>query len=146
MNAPQLPTTQILRQPATVEPIRFDFLAWSFGNHRGRGHQALIALGRKPVIQSVAARSSLIDKGNLLVDKMLAHMFNQVLRTVGHVQRSYEPSLVIAKRHRDTFLIYVQAGKHVIVLWYERFLSHAECLLAQCLLVSGIVPEHSRSW
>ena len=89
-------------------------------------------------------RSSLIHKRNLLIAKMLAYVLEQALHTVRHVQRSYESLLVITKRHRDTSLVYVQAGKHVVVLWYKRFLSHGECLLEQCLWVSGIVAEHPR--
>jgi hypothetical protein len=29
-------------------------------------------------------------------------------------------------------------------LWSKRFLSHAQCLLAQCFVGQGIVSEHSR--
>src|SRR5262245_48448030 len=75
---------------------------------------------------------------------MLVHVLEQVLHTVRHVQRSYESLLMVAKSHRDAFLVYVQAGKHIILLWYKCFLPHAECLLVQCLLVPRIVPEHSR--
>src|SRR5262249_19396617 len=144
VNALQLSTTQALRQPSAVETIGFDSLPGSSRNHRRCRHQAVIPLGPQPIIQSIPGRSSLIHKRNLPIGKMLAHVLEQVLHTVRHVQRSYESLLMVAKRHRDAFLVYVQAGKHIILLRYKCFLSHAECLLVQCLLVPRIVPEHSR--
>src|SRR5262245_35605178 len=144
VNAPELSTAQALRQASAVEAIGFDSLPGSSRNHRRCRHQAVIPLGRKPIIQSIPGRSSLIHKRNPLIGKMLAHVSDQVFHTVRHVQRSYESLLMVAKSHRDTFLVYVQAGKHIILLWYKCFLSHAECLLVQCLLVPRIVPEHSR--
>src|SRR5262245_58085665 len=69
--------------------------------------KAVIALGRKPIIQSVAGRSSLIRKGNFLLGKMLAHVLDQVLHAVRHVQRSYESLLMIDKGHRDALFVYI---------------------------------------
>src|SRR5215475_9769207 len=137
MNALQLSTTQVLRQSLAVEPIRFYSLPRCSGNHRWRRHQAVIALGRKPIIQSVAAGSSLIRKGNFLIAKMLAHVLDQVLHAVRHVQRSYESLLMVHKGHRNALFVYIQSGKYVVLFWYKRFLSHAECLLVQCLLASA---------
>src|SRR5262245_25248601 len=75
---------------------------------------------------------------------MLAHVLEQVLHTVRHGQRSYESLLMVTKSHRDAFLVYIQPRKHIILLGYKCFLSHAECLLVQWLLLPPIVPEHSR--
>src|SRR5215831_669945 len=133
VNTLQLSTAQVLREGSAVEAIRFDSLSWSSRNHRRCYHQALLLLSRQPIIQSIPGRSSLIDKRNLLIGKLLAHMMEQVLHTVRHVQRPHESLLVIAKRHRNAFLGYVQAGKHLVLLWYKCLLSHAQCLLAQCL-------------
>jgi len=138
------PPRKLSDRPRLSEPIGFDSLPGRSGNHRRCRHQAVIPLGRQPIIQSIPGRSSLIHKCHLLVGKMLAHVLEQVLHTVRHVQRSYESLLMVTKSHRDAFLVYVQAGKHIILLWYKCFLSHAQCLLVQCLLVPRIVPEHSR--
>ena len=58
VNALQLSTAQALRQASAVEPIRFDSLPWTSRNHRRCRHQALIPLGRQPIIQSIPGRSS----------------------------------------------------------------------------------------
>src|SRR5215510_2260429 len=138
MNALQLSTAQVLRQASAVETIGFNSLPQSSRYHRWRRHQAVIALGRKPIIQSVAGRSSLIRKGNFLLGKMLAHVLDQVLHAVRHVQRSYESLLMIDKGHRDALFVYIQSAKHVVLLGYKGSLSHAECLLAQCLWVPAL--------
>src|SRR5688572_17625090 len=145
VNALQLSTAQAFRQSSAVQPIGFDSLPWSSRDHRRCRHQTVVTLGRQPIIQSVPRRSSLIDERNLLIGIMLAYVLEQVLHIVRHVQRSHEPLLVITKRHRDTSLVYVQPGKHIVLLWYKRLLPHTKCLLAQCLWLSGIVAEHSRS-
>ena len=132
MNAFELSSTQALGQPSTVESIRFYSLSWRSGNHRGRGDQALITLSRKPIIQPVSSRSSLIDKGDLLIPKMLAHVIQQVLYAIRHLQRTDE-SLLIAKRCRDTFFIHIQPGKHIVISGYERLASHLSTSLAQWL-------------
>src|SRR5262245_30048141 len=144
MNALQLSTTQVLRQSSAVEPIRFYSLPRCSGNHRWRRHQAVIALGRKPIIQSVAARSSLIHKRNLLLSKMLANVLHQVLHAVRHVQRADESLLMVHKGRRNALFVYFQSGKHIILLWYKCLLSHAEWPPCSMPLGSGIVAEHSR--
>src|SRR5262249_17760258 len=144
VNAAELSAAQALRQASAVEPIGFDSLPGSSRNHRRCRHQAVIPLGRQPIIQSIPGRSSLIHERNLLIGKMLAHVLEQVLHTVRHGQRSYESLLMVTKSHRDAFLVYIQPRKHIILLGYKCFLSHAECLLVQWLLLPPIVPEHSR--
>jgi len=67
-----------------------------------------------------------------------------MLRAIRHVQRSHKSLLVIAKGDRDASLLYAQAGKHIVLLWSKRFLSHAQCLLAQYFVGQRIVSEHSR--
>src|SRR5262245_43610136 len=79
MDAFKLPPTQVLRQSPTVKSVGLHPLSWRFGNHRRRGHQALIGLGHQPIIQSVACRSSLVGKGYLLTAKVLAHVSHKMI-------------------------------------------------------------------
>ena len=72
MNAFQLSTTQILRQPSTIESIGLHSLTWSSGDHRGRNHQTSIPFRYNPIVQSIACGSSFIGKGYLLIGKVLA--------------------------------------------------------------------------
>src|SRR5918996_3311830 len=123
MNTFQLPPTQVLREPSTVDPIGLNPLSWSSGNHRRSGDQAWIGLRHQLIIQSVARWSSLVSKGNLLIGKMLAHVVNQMLRLIRHGQRSNK-ALVITKSHRDLILAHIQSDKHIVVLWYKRLASH----------------------
>src|SRR5262245_60332741 len=93
------------------------------GNHRWRGNQTGIGLGRQPIIQPIPGRSSLIDKGNLLIREVLADIMQQRLRFMRHVQRS-DKSLMIRKRHRHTLFAHVQSGKDIVVPWYKQLASH----------------------
>ena len=77
MNALQLPPTQVLRQPSTIEPIGLHFLTRSPGYHRRRNNQTPIPLRYNPIVQSVACRSSLIGKDYFLTGKVL-HMIQKI--------------------------------------------------------------------
>ena len=79
MNALQLSPTQILRQGFTVKPVGLHPLSWRSGDHRRRGNQTGISLGRQPIIQPIPGGSSLIDKGNLLIREVLADVIQQRL-------------------------------------------------------------------
>src|SRR4030095_9579342 len=79
MDALQLSPPQTLRQGFTVEPVGLHPLSWRSGNHRRRGNQTGISLGRQPIIQPIPRRSSLIDKGNLLIREVLAEIMHQRL-------------------------------------------------------------------
>src|SRR5262245_39830041 len=133
MNAFDLSTTQALRQSSTVEPVGLDSFSWSFGDHRRSRHQAPITLSRKPFIQPEACRSSLIDKGNLLIRKVLAHVIQQVLNFVVHMIRP-DDSLQVSKCRRDTLFTDIQSGKHIIIIGDECFVSHLSASIAQRLL------------
>src|SRR5436853_7298173 len=119
----ELSSTQILGQSDTVEPIGLHSLSWRFGNHRWSGDQARIPLSRKPIIQPVPRGSSLIDKGHLLIRKVIAYMVQQVLHFIRHAQGSDE-SLVSTKSCRDALFVYVQSGKHIILPGDKRLVSH----------------------
>src|SRR5215813_11905161 len=123
MDALQLSPTKTLGQSFTVEPVGLYSLSWRFGNHRRRGNQTGISLGRQPIIQPIPGRSSLIDKGNLLIREVLADIMQQRLHFMRHVQRS-DKSLMIRKRHRHTLFAHVQSGKDIVVPWYKRLASH----------------------
>src|SRR5262245_2674473 len=110
----------------------------------GAATKQLYPWAASPSYNPLPGRSSLIHERNLLFGKMLAHVLEQVLHTVRHGQRSYESLLMVTKSPRDAFLVYIQPRKHIILLGYKCFLSHAECLLVQWLLLPPIVPEHSR--
>src|SRR5262245_2175814 len=51
---------------------------------------------------------------------------------VRHVQR-LKKSLVIGKRYRDTFLVHIESGKHIVVTRDERLGSHRSASLVQWL-------------
>src|SRR6185295_934068 len=119
----ELSSSQTFRQPSTVEPVGLHSLSWSSGNHRWSGDQAPITLSHKPIIQPVPRRSSLIDKGNLLIPNVLAHMIQQVIHAIRHVQRPDE-SLRTAKSCRDTLFVHIQSGKHIIFPGYKRLVFH----------------------
>src|SRR5262244_1027405 len=118
MDALQLSPTQILRQAFTVEPVRLHSLSWRSRNHRRRGDQTRIGLGCQSIIQPIPRRSSLIDKGSLLIREVLADIIHQMLCLVRHVQRS-DKSLMIRKRYRHLFFAYVQARKDIVLCWYK---------------------------
>src|SRR5918993_1497309 len=133
MNAFDLSTAQTLGQSSTVKPVGLHSVSWSSGDHRWSGDHAAIAVSRQPIIQPVARRSSLIDKGNLLIGKVLAHVIEQVLHTMRHLQGSDKPT-VTHKSCRDTLFTYIQSGKHIIFLWYERRVSHLSASSREWLL------------
>ena len=118
MNAFELSPAQTLGQSSAVKPVGLHSVSWSSGDHRWSGDHAAITVSRKPIIQPVPRRSSLIDKGNPLIGKVLAHVIEQVLHTVRHLQRS-DKSMVTRKSRRDTLFTYIQSGKHIILLGYE---------------------------
>src|SRR6266542_1142202 len=128
----ELSATQILRQSDTVKPIGLHSLSWRFGNHRWRGDQAPIVFRHQPIIQSVACRSSLIGKDDLLIGKMLAHVVHKMLRAVRHAQR-FKQSLMIGKSHRDATLVHIESGKNIVVPRYKCLASHRSASLIQWL-------------
>src|SRR5207249_3712941 len=76
--------------------------------------------------------SSLIDKGHLLICKMLAYVVQQVLHFIRHAQGSDE-SLVTAKGCRDALFVNVQSGKYIIVTSDKCLASHRSASLIQWL-------------
>jgi len=73
------------------------------GGSSRSGDQARIPLSRKPIIQPVPRGSSLIDKGHLLIRKVVAYMVQQVLLYTA-CQGSDE-SLVSTKVPRCSFCL-----------------------------------------
>src|SRR5262245_40910059 len=142
VDALELSCTQMLRQGFTIEPIGLQPLTWRSGNHRRRGNQTGISLGRQPIIQPIPGRSSLIDKGNLLIREMLADIMQQRLRLMRHVQRS-DQSLMIRKRHRHTLFAHVQSGKDIIVPGYKRT-SHCARLLCPWFFQTNHLSQEAR--
>lgn len=136
------PPAQALGQCSTVEPVGLDSFSWSSRDHRRSGDQTPITFSRKPIIQTVACWSSLIDKGNLLLCKVFAHVIQQVIHFVRHLQRP-DKSSPIGKSRRDTLFAHIQSGKHIIVLRYETFLLHLSASLAQ-RLVFGPLYQSTR--
>src|SRR4029434_8203385 len=132
MDTFELSAPKILRDPSAIEPIGLHSLSGRFGNHRRRSDQARISLGLQPIIQSVARRSSLIGKGHLLIAIVLTNVVHKMFDLVRHVQR-LKKSLVIGKRYRDTFLVHIESGKHIVVTRYERLGSHRSASLVQWL-------------
>src|SRR5512132_1685741 len=132
MNAFQLSSTQTLRQSFTVEPIGLHPLSWSSGDHRWSGDQARISLSRQPIIQPVPRWSSLIDKGHLLIRKVVAYMVQQGLHFIRNAQGSNE-SLVSTKSCRDALFVHVQSGKHIILPGNKCLVSHLSASFGQCL-------------
>src|SRR5258705_2079952 len=145
MNALELAPTQILCQSQAVEPIGLHSLSWRFRNHRWRGYQARVLLSDQPVIQSIARRSSLIGKGYFLIAIVLANMVHKMIDTVGHAHR-LQQSLMIGKSDRDTFLVHIESGKHVVIASDERLASHRSASLVQRLIDFShcTLMEHSR--
>src|SRR6266536_1262304 len=137
MNAFQLSSTQTFRQGFTVEPIGLHPLSWSSGDHRWSGDQARIPLSRQPIIQPVPRGSSLIDKGHLLIRKVVAYMVQQVLHFIRHAQGSDE-SLVSTKSCRDALFVHVQSGKHIILPGNKCLVSHLSASFGQCLLFQAL--------
>src|SRR4029450_1808801 len=137
MNAFQLSSTQTFRQSFTVEPIGLHPLSWSSGDHRWSGDQARISLSRQPIIQPVPRWSSLIDKGHLLIRKVVAYMVQQVLHFIRHAQGSDE-SLVSTKSCRDALFVHVQSGKHIILPGDKCLVSHLSASFGQCLLFQAL--------
>src|SRR5262245_47536495 len=132
MDAFELSAPKILRDPSAIEPIGLHSLSWRFGNHRRRSDQARISLGLQPIIQSVARGSSLIRKHHLLIGIVLTDVVHKMFDLVRQVQR-LKKSLVIGKRYRDTFLVHIESGKHIVVTRYERLGSHRSASLVQWL-------------
>src|SRR4029434_2814976 len=132
MNAFQLSSTQTFRQSFTVEPIGLHPLSWSSGDHRWSGDQARMSLSRQPIIQPVPRGSSLIDKGHLLIRKVVAYMVQQVLHFIRHAQGSDE-SLVSTKSCRDALFVHIQSGKHIILTGNKCLASHRSASLIQWL-------------
>src|SRR4029450_3981045 len=132
MDTFELSAPKILRDPSAIEPIGLHSLSGRFGNHRRRSDQARIGLGLQPIIQSVARRSSLIGKGHLLIAIVLTDVVHKMFDLVRHVQR-LKKSLVNGKRYRDTFLVHIESGKHIVVTRYERLGSHRSASLVQWL-------------
>src|SRR4030095_11052639 len=132
MDAFELSAPKILRDPSAIEPIGLHSLSGRFGNHRRRSDQARISLGLQPIIQSVARRSSLIGQGHLLIAIVLTNVVHKMFDLVRHVQR-LKKSLVIGKHYRDTFLVHIESGKHIVVTRYERLGSHRNASLVQWL-------------
>src|SRR5258706_10080624 len=144
MDAFELSTAKILRNPSAVEPVSLHSLSWRFGNHRRRSDQTLISLGLKPIIQSVARRSSLISKRYLLIPIVLANVVHKMFNAVRHAQR-LKKSLMIGKGDRDAFLVHIESGKHLVVtrnksLAFHRSASWVHRLILQPLYLLG---EHS---
>src|SRR5918996_387681 len=137
MNAFDLPSAQALGQSATVEPIGLHSLSWRSGDHRWSGDQAPIPLSRNPIIQPVPRRSSLIDKGNLLIRKVLAHVVQQVLHAIGHLQGA-DKSLLASESCRNTLFTHIQSGKHIILLGYERLIPHLSASIRQWVLFTPL--------
>src|SRR4029453_16356806 len=137
MNAFRLSSTQTFRQSFTVEPIGLHPLSWSSGDHRWSGDQARISLSRQPIIQPVPRWSSLIDKGHLLIRKVVAYMVQQVLHFIRHAQGSDE-SLVSTKSCRDALFVHVQSGKHIILPGDKCLVSHLSASFGQCLLFQAL--------
>src|SRR4029434_6157991 len=96
------------------------------------GDQARISLSRQPIIQPVPRGSSLIDKGHLLIRKVVAYMVQQVLHFIRHAQGSDE-SLVSTKSCRDALFVHVQSGKHIILPGNKCLASHRSASLIQWL-------------
>src|SRR6266566_4294506 len=145
MDALELAPTQILCQSQAVKPIGLHSLSWRFRNHRWRGYQARVLLSDQPVIQSIARRSSLIGKGYFLIAIVLANMVHKMIDTVGHAHR-LQQSLMIGKSDRDTFLVHIESGKHVVIASDERLASHRSASLVQRLIDFShcTLMEHSR--
>src|SRR4029077_20624303 len=137
MDAFELSSTKILRYPAAVEPIGLHSLSRRLGNHRRRSNQALISLGLKPIIQSIARGSSLIGKRYLLIAIVLTNVVHQVLHIIRQVQR-LQRSLVIGKSDRETFLAHIESGKHVVVTRDKGLGSHRSASLVQRLIVQPL--------
>ena len=144
MDALELPPTQILRNPSAVEPIGLHPLSWRFGYHRRRCYQARVLLSDQPIIQSIARRSGLIGKGYFLIAIVLANMVHKMIDTVGHAHR-LQQSLMIGKSDRDTFLVHIESGKHVVIARDESLASHNASWVQWLIDFNHCTPmEHSR--
>ena len=88
------PPRRFSDNPSTVEPIGLDSLSWRSGDHRWSGYQARIPLSDKPIIQSVPRRSSLIDKGYLLIAKVLATWFSKCSTLYGMCNELHKSLLI----------------------------------------------------
>src|SRR4029453_11071448 len=99
---------------------------------RWSGDQARISLSRQPIIQPVPRRSSLIDKGHLLIRKVVAYMVLEGPHFIRDCQTPDE-SLVTTKSCRDALFVHIQSGKHIILPGNKCLASHRSASLIQWL-------------
>src|SRR5688572_6370347 len=95
MNAFELSPAQTLGQSAAVKPVGLHSVSWSSGDHRWSGDHAAITVSRKPIIQPVPRRSSLIDKGNPLIGKVLAHVIGKYSTLCGICNERINPCRLV---------------------------------------------------
>jgi len=131
------PPRKLSDKALTVEPIGLHPLSWSSGIIDGAADQARIPLSRKPIIQPVPRGSSLIDKGHLLIRKVLRTWFSRSSTLYGMLKDRMNPWCPL-KVCRDALLSTSSPANTIILPGDKRLVSHLSASFAQCLLFQAL--------